>query len=297
MPIVEVDNLAKNYGRIQALKGVSLKVEKGEVFGLLGRNGAGKTTLIKILLGICRPTGGIARMFDVPINHSRARDKTGYLPEDHRLPEYHTPQSLLTLSGRLYGISKDERRIDELLELVGLTEWRKTKIRKFSKGMKQRLGLAQAIYHNPDLIFLDEPTDGVDPVGRREIREIISRLKEQGKTIFINSHLLSEVEKTCNRVGIIDAGLLIREGNMQDIIKIENVFEINFSGNIEPFKSELTSMVKSSKSTEHGLEIQVQDKKEIDKLIDFLRAKNISITGVQEKKQTLEDVFIEAIEK
>src|SRR5262245_18670611 len=200
--VIETRNLVKQYGRIEALKGVTLGVEKGEIFGLLGQNGAGKTTMVKILLGITKPSFGEASLLGEPVGTVPIRRRVGYLPEDHRFPDYHTGYSLLDFYGALLDMPRSERkqRIPEMLELVGLKGRMHYKIRTYSKGMKQRLGVAQAILHDPEIIFLDEPTDGVDPVGRREIRDMLHQLKEEGKTIFLNSHLLGEVELICDRV-------------------------------------------------------------------------------------------------
>ena len=175
MSVIETKGLVKRYGRIEALKGVTLNVHKGEIYGLLGQNGAGKTTLIKILLGIVRKTEGDATLLDAPAGTTAVRARVGYLPEDHQFPGYHTGYSLMDFYGQLYGVPKDDRRrkIPETLELVGIAGRMNSKIRTYSKGMKQRLGIAQALMHNPEVIFLDEPTDGVDPVGRREIRTIM----------------------------------------------------------------------------------------------------------------------------
>src|SRR5262249_33626310 len=183
VPVIEVRALVKTYGRIEALKGVTLSVYKGEIFGLLGQNGAGKTTLVKILLGITRPTDGLALLLDEPAGTAVVRSRVGYLPEDHRFPDYHTGYSLMDFYGEPLVLSGAERkkRIPDMLELVGLKGRMHYKIRTYSKGMKQRLGIAQALFHDPDVIFLDEPTDGVDPVGRREIRELLLQLKEEGK--------------------------------------------------------------------------------------------------------------------
>src|SRR5204863_4264972 len=193
---------------------VSLTVERGHIFGLLGQNGAGKTTLIKILLGITRLTAGNASLLDEPAGSAAVRRRVGYLPEDHRFPDYHTGASLLDFYGALLDVPRRERarRIPEALEQVGLRGRMDYKIRTYSKGMKQRLGIAQALFHDPEVVFLDEPTDGVDPVGRREIRAIMARLKGEGKTLFLNSHLLGEVELVCDRVGILQEGELVREG-------------------------------------------------------------------------------------
>src|SRR5262249_61898526 len=168
----------------------------------LGQNGAGKTTLIKILLGITQLTDGEARLLDEPAGRTQVRRRVGYLPEDHQFPGYHSGYSLMDFYGQLYGVGPTDRKrkIPEALELVGIAGRMHSKIKTYSKGMKQRLGIAQSLLHNPEVIFLDEPTDGVDPVGRREIRELMSQLKAKGHTIFLNSHLLGEVELVCDRV-------------------------------------------------------------------------------------------------
>src|SRR5947207_8831457 len=208
VPVIETRKLVKQYKKIQALGGVSLQVEKGEIFGLLGQNGAGKTTMVKILLGITNPTFGEAFMLDAPVGTPQVRKRVGYLPEDHHFPDYHTAASLLDFYGSLLGMPRADRRrrTPEMLELVGLKGRMHYKIRTYSKGMKQRVGIAQSMFHDPEVIFLDEPTDGVDPVGRREIRAIMQQLKQQGKTIFLNSHLLGEVELICDRVSILQRG-------------------------------------------------------------------------------------------
>src|SRR5947209_7063566 len=217
VPVIVTDHLAKHYGRIRALGGVSLAVQPGEIFGLLGQNGAGKTTLVKVLLGVVAASDGRAEVLGQPTGTAAVRRRIGYLPEDHRFPDYHTAASLLDFYGALLDVPSAERRkrIPPVLELVGLKGRMHSKVRTYSKGMKQRLGIAQAIFRSPEIIFLDEPTDGVDPVGRREIRELMERLKEQGKTIFVNSHLLSEVELVCDRVAILRKGEVVQEGTVE----------------------------------------------------------------------------------
>ena len=231
VPVIATENLVKRFGKIQALRGVSLTVERGEIFGLLGQNGAGKTTLIKILLGVTKKTEGRALLLDQPAGTASVRRRVGYLPEDHRFPDYHTGASLLDFYGALLDVPGRVRRqrIPEMLEVVGLKGRMHYKIRTYSKGMKQRLGIAQALMHEPDVIFLDEPTDGVDPVGRREIRDMMQSLKAEGKTIFLNSHLLSEVEQICDRVAILAKGELVREGDIATLTKVQGFFLIGLA--------------------------------------------------------------------
>jgi ABC-2 type transport system ATP-binding protein len=192
----------------------------GEVFGFLGPNGAGKTTTVKILLGLVHATRGEARIFGQPAGHPEARRRIGYLPENFRFHDWLTGAGLLDVHGRLAGLSAKERRerIPEVLEMVGLTGRGNDKIRAYSKGMTQRIGLAQALIHNPDLILLDEPTSALDPVGRHEVRDLIRSLAARGMTVFLNSHLLSEVEMVCDRVAIVDRGRVVRSGQLQDLI-------------------------------------------------------------------------------
>ena len=217
--VVSVKQLEKHYGSNRALGGVTLDVEPGTLFGLLGQNGAGKTTLIKILLGLVAPSAGEASLLGQPVGTFTARRDVGYLPEDHRLPEYHTSTSLLDFYGALQGIPRQDRsrRAAELLDLLGLAGREKLRIRGYSKGMKQRLGLAQALLHRPRVLFLDEPTDGVDPVGRKEIRDLLLEERRRGVTIFVNSHLLGEVEQLCDRVAILRKGQLIVTGTVPEL--------------------------------------------------------------------------------
>jgi ABC-2 type transport system ATP-binding protein len=298
MAVIETHNLQKRYGPVQALRGVSVTVEKGEVYGLLGQNGAGKTTLIKILLGITRDWQGEAHLLGEPVGKTNVRGRVGYLPEDHQFPSYHTAASLMEFYGCLVGMPRAERRrrIPAMLETVGLKERMHSKIRTYSKGMKQRVGIAQALFHNPDVIFLDEPTDGVDPVGRREVRQMMQRLRDAGKTIFLNSHLLGEVELICDRVGILRRGELIREGSVEMLTRQKNLFGIKLAdGQVFPLEDlrQAGYLV-----NQQGLfwEIELDEEAKIDHVVDWLRGRGLGIRYLVEKRQTLEDLFLQVVE-
>ncbi len=297
MPVIEVRSLVKHYRNVHALQGVSITVNQGEIYGLLGQNGAGKTTLVKILLSIVKKTDGEALLLGESVGSVRARARVGYLPEDHRFPEYHTGVSALDLYASLSGVPSSQRRtrIPEMLKLVGLEEAGKRKIRTFSKGMKQRLGLAQAMIHDPDVLFLDEPTDGVDPVGRKEIREVLMSLKARGKTIFLNSHLLSEVELISDRVGILELGKLRREDTVANMTVQKDIYELKLDGPFDALIADIGKRTSGVRRIGGGIEVDVESRAKLDALIDFLRANQISIGGLLQKKQSLEDVFIQTV--
>ncbi len=226
-PIVRIDNLRVDYrsremgqGTKTALKGLNLNVGQGEVFGFLGPNGAGKTTTMNVLLGFVPPSAGAAYLFDVDVRQPIARQRIGYLPELTYYYKFLTAEELLRFYARVFGVPAAEResRIDAILKLVELDAARKRQLKTYSKGMQQRAGLAQALINNPDLLILDEPTSGLDPVGRMKVREIIQRLKNEGKTVFFSSHELGEVETVCDRVGILCQGELKAEGRVADIV-------------------------------------------------------------------------------
>jgi ABC-2 type transport system ATP-binding protein len=227
-PAIETRGLTKVYRSgwfgppIKALESLDLRVEPGEIFGFLGANGAGKTTTIKLLLRLAFPTAGEAYLLGHRIPHTPSRRRIGYLPENPYFYDYATPEDLLNLYADLFGIPKDlrERRIGETLERVRMSKWRKTPLKNFSKGMVQRVGVAQALLNDPDLLLLDEPTSGLDPVGRAEMRDLILDLREQGKTVFLNSHLLSEIETICDRVAILRRGQLARQGTLGDLLSM-----------------------------------------------------------------------------
>ncbi|MSR54828.1 MAG: ABC transporter ATP-binding protein [Gemmataceae bacterium] len=298
MAVIETRDLRKRYKQVEALRGVTLKVEPGEVFGLLGQNGAGKTTLIKILLGIVKFGEGEATLFHHPAGTADVRNRVGYLPEDHRFPEYHSAYSLLDYYGILYGMSKDDRRkkIPELLDQVGLASRMNDKIRTYSKGMKQRTGIAQAIFHDPELIFLDEPTDGVDPVGRREIREIIEDRRKRGATVFVNSHLLGEIEMMCDRVAIMQKGQLIREGTVQELTAQRGVYVIGILERDRFPEFELRQEGFNLREIGDRWEITLTDGQSITPVLELLRAQNLNVVHMIEKKQTLEDIFVSMVE-
>lgn len=233
MNAIEVVELYKTYrgllrrNSIEALKGVSLSVKQGEIFGLLGPNGAGKTTLIKILLGIAFADRGQAMLLGRDSRDPHARQCVGYLPEEYQLPEYLKAWRALDFFAKLYGVHERRSRIEELLHLVGLAERRNSKVKEFSKGMRQRLGIAQALLNNPKVLILDEPTANLDPLGRKDVKDLLIRLKDQGTTVFISSHVLTEIERVCDRVAILHKGQLLTVGTVDELTReksLEDVF-------------------------------------------------------------------------
>jgi ABC-2 type transport system ATP-binding protein len=219
-PAIEIVGLRKEYRGQVALHDLSLTVKRGEIFGFLGPNGAGKTTTIKILTGLVRASAGQARILGRPIEDRRARRLVGYLPETFRFHEWLTGSGLLDFHGRLAGLSSAQlrRRIPEVLEKVGLAGRGGDRISTYSKGMTQRIGLAQALIHRPEVVLLDEPTSALDPVGRREVRDLIRALRAEGTTVFLNSHLLSEIELVSDRVAIVDRGRVVRSGPLGELL-------------------------------------------------------------------------------
>jgi ABC-2 type transport system ATP-binding protein len=297
--VITTTDLSKNYGSVEALKGVSITVHPGEVFGLLGQNGAGKSTLIKILLGIVNKSDGEAELLGHPAGNASVRRRVGYLPEDHQFPQYHTGYSLLDFYGQLYGVSRADRRrkIPEVLELVGIAKRMHWKVRTYSKGMKQRLGIAQSIFHDPDVVFLDEPTDGVDPVGRRDIRDLMVELKNQNKTVFVNSHLLGEVELVCDRVAILQRGELARFGTVAELTRQAGRYVIGLAPGQEFPAEELARL--GFAAVRHGdlWEVAVSAPEDIDKVLPVLAEKGLRVRHLVEKKQTLEDVFVALVDQ
>jgi ABC-2 type transport system ATP-binding protein len=297
--VINTADLRKNYGRVEALRGVSIAVKPGEVYGLLGPNGAGKSTLIKVLLGIVRKTEGDAELLGRPVGTSDIRKRCGYLPEDHQFPLYHTGTSLLDFYGRLYGLSKDDRRkkIPEVLEIVGLKKRGDSKIRTYSKGMKQRLGIAQSIFHDPEVIFLDEPTDGVDPAGRREIRELMETLKKEGRTVFLNSHLLGEVELVCDRVAIMQSGQLVRQGTVGELTRHEGRYVIGVAPG-QTFPADAVKGLGFAVEQVHDYwEVVAGTDGGIDKVISLIQSQGLRLRHLVEKKETLEDVFMKLVDQ
>ena len=299
MAVVETDDLEKSYGGVQALRGVSLSVERGQIFGLLGQNGAGKSTLIKILLGIVKKSGGEARLLGEPAGTPSVRRRVGYLPEDHQFPGYHTASSLLDFYGRLYSMPRSDRtkRADEALDIVGLLARKDSKIRTYSKGMKQRLGIASSFFHDPEVIFLDEPTDGVDPVGRKEIRDLLNTLKADGRTIFVNSHLLGEVEMISDRVAIVHQGSVVQQGTVAELTQTEGRFAVGLAPG-ETFPLEMVEKL-GYRTQAVGDQIEVltgTDLTGIDKVMAMLAERGLHVRHLVEKRQSLEDVFLTMVE-
>jgi ABC-2 type transport system ATP-binding protein len=220
LPAIEVTDLRKKYGQVEALAGLSMTVGRGEVFGFLGPNGAGKTTTVKLLLGLARPTSGSGKVLGAPLGDLKSRRKIGYLPELFRYQPWLKAREVLTLHGELMGLPRARRKpaADEILALVGLADRGDDLVGKFSKGMQQRLGLGTALLGDPALVVLDEPTSALDPVGRFDVRGIVRAAADKGAAVFLNSHLLSEVEQVCDRVAILDHGRVVASGDLDDVL-------------------------------------------------------------------------------
>ncbi|HTF88931.1 MAG TPA: ABC transporter ATP-binding protein [Planctomycetota bacterium] len=301
---IRVEGLSKTYSKrlfkkgFRALDDVSIEVGRGSVFGLLGPNGAGKTTLIKILLGLVRGFEGEAWLFGDRAGSVASRRRVGYLPEAHRLPTYLTGRQVMELFGQMCGrdVQFLRARIPALLEKVGMSKDADRKMREYSKGMMQRIGLAQALIHEPELIFLDEPTDGVDPIGRAAIREIVMDLKARGVTIFINSHLLMEVELMCDRVVIMDHGRILRQGTIDELTPRTGIAEFTIAPPDADLERVLAGIGRDFARTERGFDISVSDS-ELDECVDRLRAAGISVKGILSRRLNLEQAFIGLVNK
>ncbi len=298
---IETEALEKVYrsrfrGReIKAVSNMSLRVPVGVKYGLLGPNGAGKTTFVKMLLSAVHPSAGTAAIFGKDARDPEARRLVGYLPENHRFPTYLSGRSMLDFYSALSGLIPSERqkRVPEMLALVGLADWGDVRIKKYSKGMLQRLGLAQALIHRPQLLVLDEPTDGVDPIGRREIRDILNRLTCEGVTVFLNSHLLSEVESFCEYVAILRKGEIALEGKISALVSGRG-YTVVAANLPAPLLAELRLTAASVAVTPHGVEIAAPTLEESNTIIDRIRAGGGLIESVSASNSSLEDVFIRA---
>ena len=304
MNTIETNGLTKVYSsafgkkKVQALIDLHLNVPQGTIFGLLGPNGAGKTTLVKLLLGITFPTFGNATVLGETTTNYKVKKRVGYLPENHKYPPYLSGGEVMNFFGKLSGLEGKylDKKIDVLLDMMKLLKWKKTKVKNYSKGMMQRLGLAQAMINDPELIFLDEPTDGVDPIGRKEIRDILINLKKQSKTIFLNSHLLSEVELITDRVGILNKGKLIREGTVQELTEKKEEYFLRIEGDHKQVPENYEN-VTVTKIDEGRYSLKVANTAGLNKFIDKLRADGIMIYELLKHKNTLEEMFISLIEE
>lgn len=300
---IKVENISKIYSSgwmrktsIQALKNVSFEVNPNEIFALIGPNGAGKTTLIKILMELGHATSGNATILGKPISDHSVRESIGYLPERIHYPPMLTPKSFLNVLGKLNGLkgAKLSTQINNVLELLGLSEWKSMPLKKFSKGMLQRVGIAQALLHDPQLIFLDEPSDGLDPAGRKDLRDHLKILRNNGKTILINSHLLSEIELVADRVGIINKGQMVKVGTLQELTKEGESLVVRIHGK---FPTHLIARMKDLTISEDDSSsmVQVPTVSQLNDLLDIIKTEDFQIESITSKKTSLEDSFFSII--
>ena len=294
---IDTNALRKEFNEFAAVRGLTLQVQRGEVFGFLGPNGAGKTTSIKMLLGLVKPTSGSATLLGKPITDRQARARAGFLPEHFRFHDWLTAGEFLILHGQLYGMedSRIRKRAGELLELVNLTSFRDKQLRTFSTGMLQRIGLAQALLHEPDLVFLDEPTSGLDPVGRRLVRDIIRGLRAAGTTVFLNSHLLSEVEITCDRVAFIKHGEVVRVSDVStlvDGVTSVTIHARNFTAEMLPALAQWGRDVRAA--GEHIL-LSVTDEDALPAINRCLVEQGVDVYSIVPQRLSLEDLFIQVV--
>jgi ABC-2 type transport system ATP-binding protein len=297
--VIDTRDLRKVYGDKVAVRGLTLQVREGEAFGFLGPNGAGKTTSLKMLLGLVKPTAGRAFLFGSPAHQYQLREQIGFLPEHFRFHEWLTGTEFLRLHGNLYAIPKKTlpARIEELLDLVGLSAFSNKQLRTYSKGMLQRIGLAQALLNRPRLIFLDEPTSGMDPAGRRLVRDIMQNLRKQGTTVFLNSHLLSEVEITCDRVAFIKHGEVVRIDDLKTLATAHTAVTVRASGLTESVVAGLKQWSHDIHLSDQCVSMKVSDESMLPQVIRYLVEQNVQIYSVQPERISLEDIFLSVIGK
>ncbi|UCD42397.1 MAG: ABC transporter ATP-binding protein [Chloroflexota bacterium] len=296
-PTIITQELKKEFGDKVAVADLTLEVEKGEVFGFLGPNGAGKTTAVKMLLGLIYPTSGKGEVLGAPLGDHRARDRVGFLPEHFRFHDWLTAIEFLHLHGNLYHMPGEQlnKRVPELLEMVGLEGHAQKKLGTYSKGMLQRIGLAQALLNDPVLVFLDEPTSGLDPVGRRLVRDIIRDLSDRGTTVFLNSHLLSEVEITCDRVAFIRHGEVLLTSSLQSLVEGELTVEVRARGLDQDIVAGLKHWSQNVRADGEHLTLTLTGEADIPEINHYLVENGIEVFAIRPKQLSLEDLFIQVV--
>jgi ABC-2 type transport system ATP-binding protein len=306
--VIQLDQLTKDYDvghlkkrKVRALDHLTLEVYRGEIFGFLGPNGAGKTTTLKLLMRLIYPTEGAARILRNPIDDVATHSRIGYLPENPYFYDYLSGRELLEYTAALFGIPKDlaRARSGELLEAVGLDRERAGRqLRKYSKGMLQRIGIAQALVNDPEIVFLDEPMSGLDPIGRREVRDLMLSLRTRNKTVFFSSHILSDVEALCDRAAILSRGKLVRCGTVQELTgnqdsALEVVAVGIDSSLLNRFRASLASL-ESATATPNGVHLVLKDEDEVDAALAMIRQCEGKLVSINPRRASLEDIFSSA---
>jgi ABC-2 type transport system ATP-binding protein len=299
--VLRIDNIHKSFSlglipkKKEILKGISFEVDQGEIFGYLGPNGAGKTTTLKCVLGLIFPDSGQIEMFGQPHLSLAAKARVGFLPENPYFYDYLTGEEFLDFYGQLFSLARPERRqrIAALLKLVGMDKASGLQLRKYSRGMLQRIGLAQALINDPSLVILDEPLGGLDPIGRKELRDIIIRLKEEGKTVLLSSHILQDIEMICTRVAILLNGKVVSQGVLHELISEKILFtEVEVVGMPE---SELASFGECVSSTAGQTLVKVHDEALVDKALAHILSRGGRVLSLIPRTQTLEDLFVDMV--
>jgi len=296
---IETDQLRKVFGDYAAVKGLTLQVMQGEVFGFLGPNGAGKTTSMKMLLWLIEPTSGSASLLGKVAGDREARSHIGFLPEHFRFQEWLTADEFLLLHGQLLNMKKDDlkQRMNDLLERVGLSDFRHKQLRTFSKGMLQRVGLAQALLNRPALVFLDEPTSGLDPVGRRLVRDVIHEIRKQGTSVFLNSHLLSEIEVTCDRVAFIRHGEVARVLDLSSLSADQTSVTIRVANFSAESLAGLSQWGKDVQMDGEFIHMIIPNDSVLPEITRYLVAQGAEVYALTPNRMSLEDIFIETVGK
>jgi ABC-2 type transport system ATP-binding protein len=303
--VIEIENLTKDFSvgfwkkhPVRALDNLSLQVHKGEIFGFLGPNGAGKSTTLKILMNLLHPTSGSARIMGEPVDTVAMHRSIGYLPENPYFYDYLTPLELLTYMGRLFGMSQPalSQKVNALLESVGLTQARTRQLRKFSKGMVQRIGIAQALINDPEIVFLDEPMSGLDPLGRMDVRRIITSLKNRGITVFFSSHILPDVEAICDRVAILNRGKLQEVGALEEILKVRiEGHEAILAGWTAETPDAIRQWCDEVSCMGDRLHLRINDRERLESLLAYIFAHKLELISINPIRPSLEEHFQQVI--